>query len=101
MAGDGAAPETRAATRIVVRPLGNPMPLGMFSFGIGMLLLAAESAGLYVPWTFTWVIRFGADALLAAVDAGLDGDELCAQLVTGVLPPRDALETLGALRRRP
>jgi succinate-acetate transporter protein len=48
MAGDGAAPETRAATRIVVRPLGNPMPLGMFAFGIGMLLLAAESAG-WVP----------------------------------------------------
>jgi uncharacterized protein len=44
---DGAIPEERAATRIVVRPLGNPMPLGMFSFGIGMLLLAAENAG----WT--------------------------------------------------
>jgi succinate-acetate transporter protein len=31
--------------RITVRPLGNPMPLGLFSFGIGMLVLAASSAG--------------------------------------------------------
>jgi succinate-acetate transporter protein len=45
---DGARPEERASMRIVVRPLGNPLPLGMFSFGIGMLLLAAESAG-WVP----------------------------------------------------
>lgn len=45
MPGDEMSPEERAATRIVVRPLGNPLPLGMFSFGIGMLLLAAESAG--------------------------------------------------------
>jgi succinate-acetate transporter protein len=33
------------AVRITVRPLGNPMPLGLFSFGIGMLVLAASSAG--------------------------------------------------------
>jgi uncharacterized protein len=49
MAGqDEARPEDRAAIRIVVRPLGNPMPLGMLSFGIGMLLLAGESAG-WIP----------------------------------------------------
>lgn len=40
--------EGAPAVRINVRPLGNPMPLGMFSFGIGMLLLAAQSAG-WVP----------------------------------------------------
>jgi len=34
-----------AAMRINVRPLGNPLPLGLFSFGIGMLLLAAQTAG--------------------------------------------------------
>lgn len=32
------------AVRINVRPVANPLPLGMFSFGIGMLLLAAQSA---------------------------------------------------------
>jgi uncharacterized protein len=45
MSGDGVTPEDRTETRIVLRPLGNPMPLGMFAFGIGMLLLAADSAG--------------------------------------------------------
>lgn len=40
--------EGAPAIRINVRPLGNPLPLGMFSFGIGMLLLAAQSAA-WVP----------------------------------------------------
>ncbi len=30
-------------TRIVLRPIGSPLPLGFFSFGIGMLLLACAS----------------------------------------------------------
>jgi succinate-acetate transporter protein len=34
--------------RIVLRPFGSPLPLGLFSFGVGMLLLAAETAG-WVP----------------------------------------------------
>jgi succinate-acetate transporter protein len=41
--GNGTHPEDQPAIRINVRPLGNPMPLGLFSFGIGMLLLAGES----------------------------------------------------------
>jgi succinate-acetate transporter protein len=36
------------SVRINVRPLANPLPLGMFAFGIGMLLVAAQSAG-WVP----------------------------------------------------
>jgi succinate-acetate transporter protein len=32
------------AVRINVRPLANPLPLGLYSFGIGMLLLAAQEA---------------------------------------------------------
>lgn len=36
------------AVRITLRPLGNPLPLGLYSFGIGMLLLAAQTAG-WVP----------------------------------------------------
>lgn len=37
-----------AEARIVVRPLATPLPLGLYSFGIGMLMLAAHSAG-WVP----------------------------------------------------
>jgi uncharacterized protein len=37
-----------APARINLRPLGNPLPLGLYSFGVGMLLLAAQSAG-WVP----------------------------------------------------
>lgn len=48
MSGNGDRAAEHAALRINVRPLGNPLPLGMFSFGIGMLLLAAQSAG-WVP----------------------------------------------------
>jgi len=36
------------AVRINVRPLANPLPLGLFAFGIGMLMLAAQTAG-WVP----------------------------------------------------
>lgn len=42
--GNGRAPQADPGVRIVVRPLGNPLPLGLFAFGIGMLLLAAQSA---------------------------------------------------------
>lgn len=49
---NGSHPESRPELRIAVRPLGNPLPLGMFSFGIGMLLLAADSAG-WVPLSET------------------------------------------------
>ncbi|MBV8956575.1 MAG: hypothetical protein JO153_08065 [Solirubrobacterales bacterium] len=38
-----------AAVRINLRPLGNPLPLGLYSFGVGMLLLAAQSAGWVPP----------------------------------------------------
>ncbi|MGW4568195.1 GPR1/FUN34/YaaH family transporter [Streptomyces sp. NPDC004561] len=38
-------PDPRAA-RVVVRPYGNPLPLGFFSFGIGMALLAGIGLGL-------------------------------------------------------
>lgn len=34
--------------RINLRPLANPLPLGIYAFGIGMLLLAAQSAG-WIP----------------------------------------------------
>ena len=42
--------DSRAPTeaRIVVRPLATPLPLGLYAFGIGMLMLAAQSAG-WVP----------------------------------------------------
>jgi succinate-acetate transporter protein len=38
-------PATPAETRIVVRPLATPLPLGLYAFGIGMVMLAAQSAG--------------------------------------------------------
>lgn len=37
-----------AQTRVVVRPLATPLPLGLFSFGLGMLMLAAQGAG-WIP----------------------------------------------------
>jgi uncharacterized protein len=47
----GVAPaEIHPQTRIVVRAYGSPVPLGFFSFGIGMFLYAALSAG-WVPIT--------------------------------------------------
>src|SRR3954454_12911247 len=47
MSGDGADP-SGTPIRINVRPLASPLPLGLFSFGVGMLLLAAQTAG-WVP----------------------------------------------------
>jgi len=41
-------PAAPAQTRIVVRPLATPLPLGLYAFGIGMLMLAAQSAG-WIP----------------------------------------------------
>jgi hypothetical protein len=35
-------------TRIVLRPIGSGLPLGFFSFGIGMLLLACQEIG-WIP----------------------------------------------------
>jgi uncharacterized protein len=35
-------------TRIVLRPIGSPLPLGFFSFGIGMLLVGCSSIG-WIP----------------------------------------------------
>jgi len=46
---DGNNVPDHAAVRINLRPLGNPLPLGLFSFGIGMLLLAAQSTGWVPP----------------------------------------------------
>lgn len=37
------------AVRINLRPLANPLPLGLFAFGIGMLMLAAQTAGWVPP----------------------------------------------------
>ena len=36
------------STRIVIRPLGSGLPLGFFSFAVGMLLLAAQGIG-WIP----------------------------------------------------
>jgi succinate-acetate transporter protein len=44
---DGHREVTGPQWRINLRPLANPLPLGLFSFGIGMVLLGAQSAG----WT--------------------------------------------------
>lgn len=35
--------------RVFVRPFGNPLPLGFFSFGIGMVVLAGIGLGLVEP----------------------------------------------------
>lgn len=35
-------------TRIVLRPLGSPLPIGFFSFGVGMLLVGCLSIG-WIP----------------------------------------------------
>lgn len=45
---DGNPDLAQTAVRINLRPLASPLPLGLYSFGIGMLLLAAQSAG-WVP----------------------------------------------------
>ena len=45
---DGSAEPTRPQLRVNLRPLANPLPLGLYSFGIGMLLLAAQSIG-WIP----------------------------------------------------
>ncbi len=37
------------ATRIMIRPLGSGLPLGFFSFGIGMLVLAGQGIGWAAP----------------------------------------------------
>jgi hypothetical protein len=37
-----------AQTRIFLRPIGSGLPLGFFSFGIGMLLLACLAIG-WIP----------------------------------------------------
>jgi succinate-acetate transporter protein len=42
---DPTRPPPRTEIRTVVRPLANPLPLGLLSFGIGMLLLGAQTAG--------------------------------------------------------
>src|SRR5436190_12098230 len=38
----------RDQTRIVLRPIGSGLPLGFFSFGIGMLILGCQSTG-WIP----------------------------------------------------
>jgi hypothetical protein len=44
--GDGPRPELQ--TRITLRPVGSSLPLGFFSFGIGMLLLGCSATG-WIP----------------------------------------------------
>jgi succinate-acetate transporter protein len=46
-AGDGITPE--ANVRIFVRPLASALPLGFFSFAVGMLLLAGSGNGWLPP----------------------------------------------------
>ncbi len=48
MNANGDARRSEPAITINLRPLANPLPLGLYSFGIGMLLLAAQTAG-WVP----------------------------------------------------
>ena len=48
MSADGHSELGPPQLRINLRPLGSPLPLGLFSFGIGMLLLGAQSAG-WIP----------------------------------------------------
>lgn len=38
-------PATKPETRISLRPYGNPLPLGFFSFAVGMVLLAGTGLG--------------------------------------------------------
>ena len=42
------SPRPRGRTRIVLRPLGSGLPLGFFSFGIGMLILGCQATG-WIP----------------------------------------------------
>lgn len=46
MSPDGSAPPelSRPQARINLRPLADPLPLGLYSFGIGMVVLGAQSA---------------------------------------------------------
>ncbi|MDE3189898.1 MAG: GPR1/FUN34/YaaH family transporter [Acidobacteriota bacterium] len=46
MSANGGGPEEHV--RIVLRPLGSALPLGFFSFGIGMLLLGTQAIG-WIP----------------------------------------------------
>ena len=48
--GDGKRFETppRSQTTIVLRPIGSGLPLGFFSFGIGMLILGCQAIG-WIP----------------------------------------------------
>lgn len=48
MSADGYSELGPPQLRINLRPLASPLPLGLFSFGIGMLLLGAQSAG-WIP----------------------------------------------------
>src|SRR5215204_6567706 len=43
MSSDGGPPGHADITRIVLRPIGSGLPLGFFSFAIGMLLLACQA----------------------------------------------------------
>src|SRR5436305_15211454 len=48
MSVDGQSGVARPQLSINLRPLANPLPLGLYSFGIGMLLLGAQSTG-WIP----------------------------------------------------
>src|SRR3954454_2668158 len=48
MSSDGNRRRHEDHTRIVLRPIGSGLPLGFFSFGIGMLLLASSGIG-WIP----------------------------------------------------
>ena len=47
MSSDGRRPHEEQV-RIVLRPVGSGLPLGFFSFGIGMLLLGTQALG-WIP----------------------------------------------------
>ena len=46
------AHDGQISTRIMIRPLGSGLPLGFFSFAVGMLMLAAQGIGWIPPSSY-------------------------------------------------
>ena len=49
MEGDDSQRQLESVTRIVLKPLASPLPLGFFAFGMGSVLLSALQFGLIPP----------------------------------------------------
>ncbi len=84
------APSTGStdAARIVLRPVANPLPLGFFSFGVGMALLG----GLGLGWLATVAEVRSAGVLMAAFVFPL---ELVAAVFAALSRDTAAATTLG------